>query len=235
MSRRSSIRRAANWFALACAAYLGLAYFAAPAFWTWRDRDRAADGPRMLTRTPQGIAGDPLNVGLVGNRAEVLRAFASAKWDTADAVTLKSAVEIGESVLFDRPYPDAPVSPLLFEGRAQDLAFEKPLGNSADQRHHVRFWRTREPADDGRPLWLGSASFDRGVGLSHDTGAVTHHIAPDIDAERDSLIDDLATAGMLASTHEIDGVGPTRTGRNGEGDAYFTDGKATIGILKSVP
>lgn len=234
MGRRRRLRRASNWFAILCGLYLGLAYFALPTFWTWRDRGLGM-GHEMVTRTSQGIAGDPINVGLVGSQAEVVRAFGLAKWDTADAVTLKTAVEIGESVLFDRPYPDAPVSRLLFEGRPQDLAFEKPVGGSADRRHHVRLWETGENAADGRPLWLGSASFDRGVGISHDTGAITHHIAPDIDAERNFLIDDLTRADALDKTYEIDGVGATKNGRNGEGDPYFTDGKATIGVLRAVP
>ncbi|TIU15441.1 MAG: hypothetical protein E5W49_23835, partial [Mesorhizobium sp.] len=82
---------------------------------------------------------------------------------------------------------------------------------------------------------LGSASFDRGVGLSHDTGAITHHIGPDIDAERDFLIRDLSAAGMLISTSEISGIGATKTGRNGGGDPYFTDGKAVVGVLLQLP
>ena len=113
-------------------------------------------------------------------------------------------------MVFDRPYPDAPVSTLLFEGRRQDLAFEKPVGDSADQRHHVRFWETTG-RDDGRPLWLGSASFDRGVGVSHDTGQITHHIGPDVDAERDLVIADLTTAGVVVSTYEMPGAGRPRT------------------------
>jgi hypothetical protein len=124
------------------------------------------------------------------------------------------------------------MSSLLFDGRAQDLAFEKPVGDSADRRHHVRFWRTDVLADDGRPIWLGAASFDRGVGLSHDTGAITHHIGPDVDAERDFLIGDLTAAGQLASASEVAGIGATNTGRNGGGDPYFTDGKAVVGVLK---
>ena len=135
-------------------------------------------------------------------------------------------IEIGLSVVFDRPDTEAPVSTLLYDGRKQDLAFEKPVGESADQRHHVRFWRTKPAADDPRPLWLGAASFDRGVGLSHDTGQITHHIGPDLDAERDNLMRDLENAGQLQSTYEIPGSGATTTGRNGGGDPFFTDGEA---------
>jgi hypothetical protein len=234
MARRRRLRRASNWFALVCGLYLGLAYFALPTFWTWRDR-HLGTGHEMVTHTPQGIPGDPINIGLVGSQAEVVHAFGVAKWDTADAVTLKTAVEIGESVLFDRPYPDAPVSRLLYEGRPQDLAFEKLVGDSAYQRHHVRLWQTGDSDAAGRPLWLGSASFDRGVGLSHDTGAITHHIGPDIDAERDFLIGDLTSAGVLEQSYAVDGVGATQDGRNGEGDRYFTDGKAIVGVLRPMP
>ena len=137
------LRRTARWFTFLCGAYLGVAYFAAPGLWSLRD-GRLLDMPGgIITRTPQGIAGDPINVGLVGSERDVVRAFGLAKWDTADAVTLRSAIHIGESVLFDHPYPDAPVSPLVFEGRREDLAFELPVGQSADQRHHVQGARSR--------------------------------------------------------------------------------------------
>jgi hypothetical protein len=235
MSRGSLKRRTATAVAAFVAGYVAIAYLVAPELWTLRNFLHGPVADEMVTRTPQGIAGDPINVGLVGAKAEVIYAFGAAKWDTADAVTLKTAIEIGESVVFDHPYPDAPVSRLLFEGRPQDLAFEKPVGNSADQRHHVRLWQTGETGDDGRPLWLGSASFDRGVGLSHDTGAITHHIGPDIDAERDLLMTNLSDAGMLISTSEIEGIGETKAGRNGGGDPYFTDGKARIGLLRPLP
>ena len=54
----------------------------------------------MRTTTPQGIPGDPINVGLVGSHQDVIQAFAAAGWRPADAITLKSSVEIGVSVRF---------------------------------------------------------------------------------------------------------------------------------------
>jgi hypothetical protein len=86
---------------------------------------------------------------------------------------------------------------------------------------------------ESREVWIGSASFDRGVGFSHDTGQITHHIAPDLDAERDFLIASLAEAGVLSDVYTVDGVGPTLFGRNGGGDPYFTDGKLTIGVINA--
>lgn len=232
---RKRFRRFLRGLVLLVLVYGAAAYLAIPEI--WRVVNDVASGPsnEMVTRTPDGTAGDPINVGLVGSKQDVLRAFAAAKWDTADPITLKSSLEIGGSVLFDHPYPDAPVSTLLFEGRQQDLAFEKPVGSSADQRQHVRFWQTPEVDSNNRPLWLGSASFDQGVGFSHDTGQVTHHIGPDVDAERDKLIADLERAGRIGSTYEIEGVGATRDGRNGGGDLYFTDGKARVGVLRPLP
>jgi hypothetical protein len=232
MRPRRRARTAATASLALLGAYLLVAYFIVPEIWIFRDAGRVSMFGAMVTTTEDDIPGDPINVGLVGSKEQVIRAFAAAHWDPADAITLRSSIDIGLSVVLDRPDLDAPVSALIFEGRKQDLAFEKPVGKSADQRNHVRFWLTDKTADDGRPLWLGSASFDRGVGLSHDTGEITHHIGPDIDAERDLVISDLSAAGQVGSTYEIEGVGATKTGRNGGGDPYFTDGKAMIGVLR---
>lgn len=211
--------------------YLAVCYFLIPEFWIFHNSRRLAGFSKMVTTTEQDIPGDPINVGLVGSREQLIRSFAAAGWDPADPITLRSSVEIGLSVVLDRPDLDAPVSALLFEGRKQDLAFEKPVGRSADERHHVRFWMTAAAGADGRSLWLGSASFDRGVGVSHDTGEITHHIAPDLDADRDLVIGDLQKAGQVSTTYERAGIGETKTGRNGGGDPYFTDGQVLIGVL----
>lgn len=154
-------------------AYLLVCYFLVPEFWIFHDSRRIADFSKMVTTTEQDIPGDPINVGLIGTKEQIIRAFVAAKWDPADKITLRSSVDIGLSVVLDRPDLNAPVSALLFDGRKQDLAFEKPVGRSADARHHVRFWMTTSVEPDGRPLWLGAASFDRGVGVSHDTGEIT--------------------------------------------------------------
>lgn len=231
MTRHRKIRASLSVLAAGLIAYLLVSYFLLPEFWIFRDRSRVDGFSSMVTTTEQDIPGDPINVGLVGSREQVIRAFAAAGWDPADKITLRSSVDIGLSVVLDRPDLDAPVSPLFFEGRKQDLAFEKPVGNSADERNHVRFWLSKQTGADGNPLWLGSASFDRGVGFSHDTGQITHHIGPDLDAERNLVMSDLQKAGQVSSTYEVPGIGATKTGRNGGGDPYFTDGKALVGVL----
>jgi hypothetical protein len=212
-------------------AYLLLAYIVLPALWSHHEHEPGLASLPMVTRTADGIPGDALNVGLVGSKDDVLSAMHAAGWYPADPITLRSSIEIVGSVMLDRPYHDAPVSPLYYEGKKEQLAFEKPEGKSADRRHHVRFWQVLDKGTDGRPVWLGSITFDRGVGLSHDTGQVTHHIAPDIDAERDLLIRDLSEAGMVQNVFQISGTGPTLFGRNGEGDPYYTDGEIDVATL----
>jgi len=135
-------------------------------------------------------------------------------------------VEIIGSVLLD-----APVSPLFFEGRREDLAFEKPDGISADRRQHVRLWSVFANGADAGPVWLGAVAFDSGVTLSRDTGQVTHRIAPDIDKERDRVIGGLNNAHMVIAIYQMKGIGPTLNGRNGEGDPYFTDGEIWVARL----
>jgi hypothetical protein len=211
--------------------YFLIAYIVLPLFWRHYEHQKGLAGLTMITRTSNGIPGDPINVGLVGSRDNVLCAMNATGWYPADPITLRSSIEIVGSVLLDRPYLQAPVSHLYYDGRRQDLAFEKPVGKSADRRNHVRFWRVLERGQEGRAVWLGSATFDRGVGISHDDAQVTHHIAPDIDAERDLLTDDLKRAHVVQTVYEVTGIGPTVNGRNGGGDRYYTDGDIKISVL----
>ena len=215
------------------AAYVALAYLLAPFFWRHFEHQPRLAELEATTRTALGLPGDAINVELEGTEGDVLCAMNAAGWKPADPVTLSSSLRIVGSVLFDRPYQDAPVSPLFYENRKQDLAFEKPAGKSATTRHHVRFWKALDAGEDGRPVWLGSATFDDRLGVSHYTGQITHHVAPDIDAERDLLSNDLAAANKVETTYSVSGVGPTLFARNGGGDPYFTDGDITVSKLVS--
>lgn len=218
-------------FAAVAIVYFLLAYVVLPTLWRHHEHEPGLASLPMVTRTGTGIPGDPLNVGLVGSRDDILRAMNAARWFPADPITLRTSIEIVGSVVLDRPYHDAPVSSLYYQGKKEQLAFEKPDGRSADRRHHVRLWQVLDKGTSGRPVWLGAVTFDRGVGLSHYTGQVTHHIGPDIDAERDLLMRDLREAGMVEALFQISGIGPTLFGRNGGGDPYYTDGEIDIASL----
>lgn len=217
--------------ALLLLAYVALAYFILPAGWHFYETHRAP-GPEVLrTVTTIGIPGDPPNVALSGSQADLDRIMARAGWFRAEPITLASSLGIARSILFGSPDNQAPVSTLMFRGRPQDLAYEKPITLDADRRHHVRFWRVSQPDAPGPPLWYGAATEDVAVGLNHLTGQFTHHIDPDIDRERDALIADLTATHLLGPVTEAPGIGPVKRGRNGEYDLFFTDGlikRATI-------
>jgi len=230
--KRGWLRAAGVGLTGAVALWATVAYLVTPSVWRHYERQHKLEGRSMLTTTAQGAPGDPINLGIEGARSDMDCAMRAAGWRVADPVRLGTSVDIVASVLARRAYPTAPVSPLYFDGRSQDVAYEKAAARSPSRRHHVRFWKALAAGDDGLPLWLGAATYDRSVGFSHRTGEITHHIGPDIDAERALVAADLAQGGHVAATYRISGVGPTLTGRNGGGDRYDTDGEIVVSILR---
>ena len=216
--------------------YFLVAYVALPFVWlAVEPRHPAMDGLPRIARTSDDIPGDLLNIALIGAEADLARGLLAAGWHPADRLTLESSLRIAGDTVLRREYDDAPVSSLYGWGRKQDLAFEQPVGHDPRQRHHVRFWRSSELDPQGRPLWIGGATFDKKVGLSHTTGQITHHISPEVDAERDKLLHDLQQAGKLESVKWLDGFHQQLTGKNGGGDPYHTDGRLPVGVLSSSP
>ena len=239
-----NLRRRRRWFRSAClgfSAVVGVwflaAYYVLPRIWRHYEHQPGLMTAPKFSVTAAGIPGDPLNLGVVGSPEALVQAMLAGGWTPADPITWRTSLGIARSVLERRAYPTAPVSDLFVFGRKQDLAFEKAAGagGSASKRHHVRFWRSDDLGPGGVPFWLGAATFDRSVGFSHLTGQITHHIAPDIDAERDAVIHSLGAAGWLAQVYQVTGVGATLLGRNGGGDRYDTDGELSIGVLAGAP
>lgn len=214
--------------------YLLAAYVIAPYGWKRYARHHPSfdDSPR-ITETSDGHPGDPLNVSLIGTQEQIDTIMQAAKWFPAAKLGLRSDLKIAADTVLSRPDVEAPVSSLYLFGRKEDLAFEQPVGDNPRQRNHVRFWKTGDKNDDGRPIWIGSASYDERVGLSHTTGQVTHHIAPDVDAERDHLFDDLKQTGMLSEDYIEEGFHKKLEGRNGGGDPWYTDGALYVGVIKA--
>lgn len=208
--------------------YILTSYGVIPEFWRLYERRHPAfelEAKRAFTQL--GIPGDPINVAFIGSEEELHKTMLAATWYPADPITLRSSARIVADSLLHRAYNAAPVSDLFVWKKKQDLAFEQPVGGDPRKRHHVRFWRSEQPDDQGRPLWLGAATFDVNAGLSHLTGQVTHHIGPEIDKERDKLVIDFQ---KFASVHVAwtDPFQDVKRGKNGGGDPYFTDGRLAV-------
>jgi len=231
----SQRRRAAVVFLAIIGVYFAVAYVAMPHWWLRYTRRHPGleDIPRV-THTADGIPADPLNVALIGAEADLKTIMVAAKWYPANPLTLHSCLEIASATVLKRPYDEAPVSSLYLFGRKEDLAFEKPVGDNPRHRHHVRFWKSDQLDDDGRPVWVGAAVYDKSVGLSHTTGQFTHHTDPNVDAERDQLFHDLEKTGDLSEQTVIDDFHTVDTGRNGEGDRWYTDGDLWQGVITLV-
>jgi len=218
--------------AILAVGYFLFAYVIMPSGWVaYADHHPALDSAPGITLTGDKHPGDPINVALIGSVDDVRRIMLAARWFPADALGIRSDLKIEADTVLERPYDDAPVSELFLFGRKEDLAFEQPVGDDPRQRHHVRFWKSTKVDAKGRPLWFGSATYDKRVGLSHTTGQITHHIAADVDAERDHLLANLQATGELSNTRFIAEFHKVRTGHNGGGDLWETDGRLGVGTI----
>jgi LssY C-terminus len=182
-------------------------------------------------RTSDGLLGDPINLALVGDEAQVHLAMAQAGWIRADELSLTSGLQIVRSTLRRRSYTKAPVSPLLLFDRQQDFAYQQEVAGSPSKRHHVRFWR----APDGWMLpggysvgWLAAGTYDRSVGLSLFTLQITHKIEANTDIERDYITNTITNNNPEMVVEVIRDFSTGYHSRNGGGDLIQTDGDLPI-------
>jgi hypothetical protein len=212
--------------------YFCLAYEFVPMAWKFVERRHPAlDNVGTRAYTSVGIPGDPFNIAFIGSDAALHQKMLAAGWFPADPITLSSSLRIAKDSVFHKPYPDAPVSDLFVNGHKQNYAFEQAEGGNPSKRHHVRFWRADKLDAIDRPLWVGAATYDAGVGVSHTTGQITHHIAAEVDKERDKLIADLQHDNDIV----LQWIAPFQQqleGKNGGGDRFITDGRLAIFTVK---
>ena len=224
-ARRVTKLRAWHWLTISFLVLMGLlllwlvlAYGELPHLWSKHEHKKLRRDEEIISYTSQDIPADPINLHLLGDARSIKCAFNRGGWSLADPLSGRSALGIASSVALQRSYPSAPVSSLYFQERLQDLAYEKDEGRTAHRRHHVRLWQIAPNQ------WLGAATYDRGVGLALFTLQVTHHIGPNVDAERDSLGAMLQANGATFRGTQWSRIPQQRRQRNGGGDPYFTDG-----------
>ena len=110
--RRSKLRLALTALAILLVLYGPIAYIALPYAWMHYEHKGLAGMPMVMCMA-QNIPGDPIDVGLVGAKEDVLCAMHAAGWYPADPITFRSSVAIVGSVILRRPYRDAPVNNLV--------------------------------------------------------------------------------------------------------------------------
>jgi hypothetical protein len=187
---------------------------------------RALVPPRHVpfySTTPDGFASDPIQIGLVGTREQVINAMKKIGWYQADKRTIRNLLKTIASVVLSKPYPTAPFSHLYLLGKAQDIGFQLPVDDIPHHRHHVRFWAVQPQVaehfkedvafwhhhhphhntNQDQYLWLGAASLDAGLGLIRHNAQITHMIHPDTNAERELIIRALQKAKLCKRTKRI--------------------------------
>jgi LssY C-terminus len=182
-------------------------------------------------RTSDGLLGDPVNLGLLGQETQVHAAMTRAGWIRADDLTLTSGRRILTSTLSRRSYNEAPVSPLHLFDRQQDFAYQQEVAGSPSKRHHVRFWRCPEGwmLPGGYAVdWLAAGTYDKSVGLSLFTLQVTHKIEENTDIERDYIVQTVSAATPEVQVEVIENFSTGYHSRNGGGDLIITDGNLPI-------
>ena len=179
-----------------------------------------------ITHTKSGANGDPINLVFVGTQDQVTHSFRQAGWLIPDPITAQTSARIAVDSLAHRSYPTAPVSPLYVFGRVQDLAFEKPT-TDVQYRGHIRIWKTTIRIL-GQPVWIGAATYDSGIELSGTNHFPTHHIAPTVDLERNTVGADLEQTGLVKEEADVAFTPPILAARNGGGDYYESDGDVLV-------
>lgn len=169
--------------------------------------------PRF-TVASDGFPVDPVNIIFFGDKTTLAKAFAEIGWSMADPLYFRSSLKMVRAFLFKEAYPTAPFSSLFLFGRKQDFGFQEDIANNPRQRHHIRIWATdltqvTDPFTltywqkeltinpEKATIFIGAASRDTGIGLTKLTFQVSHHVAPNRDAERDFVITSLKQNGNV--------------------------------------
>jgi hypothetical protein len=201
--------------------------------------------------TPDGYASDPLNVGVIGSRTQLINAMTAAGWTVSDPRTPRNLIHGLFAIVFKKPYEASPMSTLYLFGRKQDIGFEKLLtkNNGRGHRHHVRFWATtfsdinslsaetihwydrRNQPHTANLLWVGAASRDIGITFVKHTLQLTHMVIPDTNSERELIVEQLTRTGLAEALSIVKLVLPykliNRAWRGWHG-YLLTDGKMAI-------
>ncbi len=203
--------------------------------------------------TPDGFASDPVNIGLIATRRQLISAMEKSGWHVADPHTARYLIKHILSILLDWTYLQAPVSSLYLFGRKQDIAFEIPVeGGARGARHHVRFWATtfedkppltvrsihwhhRQARIQGdNLLWVGSASLDIGIGFIRHNMQITHMVHPNTNQERELIINQLKGCKMLKKIDMVELGGPYLLINRVISGYLHSDGKMAIVSLRPV-
>lgn len=193
--------------------------------------------PCCVTNADGTETGDPLNIVLVGDRADFLAGLVRRQWHPTEVIWSGSIWRTIRSFVQGSRYRYSPISSLYLYGRPQDIAAQKARA-SIHERNHARFWlspiRFR-----GKEVYVGQISRDIGVKLTLKSPTIsTHVIDPDTDESRRYLVEDLLYSQALNRIGFVKGVGASSKAEprlNLMGDPFYTDGLRAVMFFEPRP
>ena len=98
-------------------------------------------------------------------------------------------------------------------------------------RDHFRLWEAPWLTSEGRTVWVGAGTHDTGFGRD-PAGQMTHSIDPDVDHERENIVDSLKQAGVVKDVRYLTPKDPLLKGLTTTGDQFHSDGRVAVIELK---
>lgn len=191
---------------------------------------RSVNFPKF-TRTETGKQSDPVNMMVAGSEAQIKEIFTRTGWVGADPVSAVSVAKMIKAALVGGSYPTSPMSILKLYNKVQHMNWQKNQV-SVRARDHLRVWKTPLRDSQGRFFWAIAATKDVAIKFGPGDKLPTHQISPDIDAEREMVVQDFTRTGLVAMRYHLQSLPPNYRGKNGGDDEYFTDGKVEVLELK---
>ena len=175
---------------------------------------------------------DITNLVFIGSYETLATGFAAAGWVTAEAMNATSSAKTFLATVAGEGYKEAPVSAQFIDGRPPDGVFQKAV-NTFAKRHHVRIWQT-DVLYRNQQVWIAAATHDVGFVVSKEVKLFNHGIHPNIDLERQKIVNDLSFAGAVAGHNLVARPKAPREGKTSSGEEIRTDGKAAVILLQNV-
>lgn len=200
-------------------------------------RARLEQLPSAVTNATGTASGDPLNIIIVGEPAQMMAALSECGWSFTHRLDGTTVRHMISAALSGKPYLTAPVSSLYLFGRKQDLAFQRSRMNIA-QRNHMRLWLAPYTVE-GRSVWVGQLSRDIGVKLTRKSPTLTTHVIdPMVDEARQFLLESLLFRYRIESFGFVRAsppATPQQARTNLTDDPYITDGLRLIVLISAKP
>jgi undecaprenyl-diphosphatase len=176
------------------------------------------------TETLIGEKQEPVNfIFFAKDDGQLESTLQKAGWVLTDRADISSFIKAMKALIMKIPYPSAPISPSFWNTKIQDLSFAKVTGtNWLRNAQHLKIWRTNYSLQNGENIYVGMVNANDGF-----KWGIIPKIAPDLDAERELLYQDLSKTRKIQGHLKVQLV-KSLIGKNFMGNQFFTDGKAYI-------